>query len=158
MDKQTAIRLVGSVLACQLAGFLGSVFTAPAIPTWYATLVKPWFSPPNWVFGPVWVLLYTLMGVSLFLVWGSPQSKERNNGLMFFFLQLVLNASWSIVFFGLKNIAGALAVIILLWLSIAATMHAFRRVSKKASMLLLPYLLWVSYAAMLNYGIMTLNT
>lgn len=93
MDKQTALRLVGSVLVCQLAGILGSVFTAPEIPTWYAGLIKPWFSPPNWVFGPVWVLLYTLMGVSLFLVWGRPQSLERKNGLMLFLFQLVLNAS-----------------------------------------------------------------
>jgi tryptophan-rich sensory protein len=157
MDWKTAGRLVASVLACQLAGVLGSIFTIPAIPTWYATLSKPWFSPPNWLFGPAWILLYTLMGVSLFLAWERPKSSERRNGLVWFFLQLALNASWSVVFFGLKNIAGALAVIILLWLLIAATIMAFRRVSRNASLLLIPYLLWVSYAAMLNYGIMTLN-
>lgn len=152
------LRLAASVSVCQLAGIVGSVFTFQSIPTWYAALAKPWFSPPNWVFAPAWISLYAMMGIALYLVWqaGLEKKEVRIAGLVFF-VQLALNALWSIIFFGLQNPALAFAEIVLLWASIAACVFAFWKVSKPAALLLLPYLVWVSFAAVLNYSIMALN-
>lgn len=150
--------LILCILICQLAGIIGSIFTFEAIPTWYAVLNKPSLNPPNWVFGPVWTVLYTLMGISLFIVW-----KKREQGfnivsaLYIFFTQLILNAAWSIVFFGVKSISGALILIIILWFTILLTIIKFSNISKPSSYLLIPYILWVSFAAYLNYSIYSLN-
>jgi len=150
--------LIASVIVCNLAGVIGSLFTVSSIPTWYASLNRPWFSPPNWVFGPVWITLYTLMGISLYLVWSKKDSaKVERNVFIAFFTQLILNALWSIVFFGLHSIAGAFIVIILLWLLITATILLFWRHSKTASILMIPYIIWVSFATILNFSYMTLN-
>jgi benzodiazapine receptor len=145
--------LLAAILICQLAGIIGSVFTLDSIPTWYAALAKPEFSPPSWVFGPVWIALYTMMGAAAYLVY---ESKGRK-ALGVFGLQLALNASWSIVFFGLQSISGALWVIIALWLAIIWTISEFLKASKNAAYLMVPYLLWVSFAAVLNYAIWMLN-
>lgn len=152
------LKLVVSIIICQLAGFIGSIFTTPAIPGWYAALVKPSFNPPNWVFAPVWTSLYLLMGISAFLVWRKGLDNHRvNSGLRIFILQLVLNTLWSFLFFGLKSPFLGLAGILLLWVSILLTILSFFRVSKISGILLLPYILWVSFAAILNFSLWRLN-
>jgi len=149
-----------------LAGAIGGLFTAPAIPGWYAGLQKPVFSPPAWIFGPVWSVLYILMGIAFYLVWtretaeeiGEPEIKKTKiRAIWLFFIQLVLNILWSIVFFGLKSPFWAFVEIIALCLAIAATTVYFRRISKKAARLFLPYFLWVSFAAVLNFAVCLLN-
>lgn len=151
-------RLIMSLALCQLAGLIGSVFTTPAIPTWYASLNKPGFSPPNWLFGPVWITLYVLMGISLFLVWRKgldiPYVKS---GIMLFSIQLILNVLWSVVFFGLKSPLGGLVIILILWILILLTMIEFYKVSELAGALLVPYILWVSFATVLNASLYFLN-
>ncbi len=158
MSKKNIVKLFISIGICELAGVVGSFFTAPAISSWYAGLVKPEINPPGWVFGPVWTLLYLLMGIALFLVW-KRGFKERDSkiGLLFFALQLVLNSLWSIIFFGSQNPGLALVEIIIFWLAILLTIIYFFRVSKWSAILLLPYLLWVSLAIYLNYSIWLLN-
>jgi len=152
-------KLLISVLACQCAGFIGSIFTTPSIPTWYATLQKPPFTPPSWLFAPAWITLYLLMGISSFIIW----RKGINNGrvreaLIVFLIQLILNSLWSIVFFGLKSPLYGVVVIVALWIAILFTMFKFFKLSTAAGGLLLPYILWVSFAAVLNISIWILNT
>lgn len=148
--------LILAILISEGAGILGSIFTVSSIPTWYATLVKPSFSPPNFVFGPVWTTLYALMGISLYLVWIS-KAKSKKYALKLFFFQLGLNALWSIIFFGLKNPGLAFLEIIVLWIAILLTIKAFSKISKNASYLLYPYIFWVSFATILNFSIWILN-
>ena len=145
------LKLLLSLLLPFLAGGLGSAFTTPAIPTWYATLNKPVWQPPSWLFGPVWTTLYVMMGLSLFFV------IKNRAAITIFVIQLIFNALWSIVFFGMKNIGGALGVIGLLWMLIAVNIVIFYRLNKVSGLLLVPYLLWVSFASYLNYTIWTLN-
>ncbi|MBI1982096.1 MAG: tryptophan-rich sensory protein [Candidatus Levybacteria bacterium] len=149
-------KLILSIGLCLGAGFVGSFFTISAIPNWYAALQKPTFSPPNWVFGPVWTTLYIMMGVALYLVWTS-KSKVKQNALNLFFVQLGLNALWSIIFFGLQSPFLALLTIVALWLLIVLTMRAFFGINKTSGWLLVPYLAWVSFATYLNYSIWVLN-
>ncbi len=144
-------------MICQLAGVVGSVFTMSAIPTWYATLKKPSFNPPNWIFGPVWLTLYTMMGVSLYLVWQKRAVASVWPAIIFFLIHLGVNALWSIVFFGQKNIHGALIIIVVLWLMIVGSIFLFWQIDRTAAYLLIPYLLWVSFASALNYSIGKLN-
>lgn len=144
------IRLILLILLCEGAGIIGSFFTFNSVTTWYSTLTKPFFTPPSWVFGPVWTLLYLFMGISLYLVWGKAH-------LRWFWIQLILNTLWSIVFFGLKMPISAYIVIILLWLSIFLTIKTFLKVNKTAAYLLYPYLAWVSFASLLNISIALLN-
>lgn len=152
------LKLLASVAVCQLAGLLGSLFTRPAIPGWYAQLQKPSFAPPNWLFGPMWISLYLLMGIAAYMVWqkGLAASGVRL-ALGLFILQLLLNAAWSPVFFGLRSPLAGAAVIVLLWLAIAATIFAFAKVSQPAAWLLVPYILWVTLASALNISIYFLN-
>ena len=158
MNLRSSFKLIIAVIISELAGVIGSLFTFSAIPTWYATLVKPTLNPPSWVFGPVWTTLYALMGISAFLVWNKGlDRKDVRKALGVFGLQLVLNALWSIVFFGLHNPAWALVNIVMLWLSIAWTMILFYKISKPTLYLLLPYILWVSFATYLNFSIWMLN-
>jgi len=155
---QDIIKLVVSIIACQLAGLIGSVFTTPAIPTWYAALQKPAFTPPNWLFAPAWLTLYLLMAIAAFLIWrkGLAQ-KEVKTALLIFAIQLILNALWSVAFFGLKSPLAGVIVIALLWVAILFTILRFFRLSVAAGALLLPYILWVSFAAALNMAIWQLN-
>jgi len=156
--KLKIVPLLFSIGVCFLAAAVGSAFTIGAINSWYVTLNKPFFSPPNWIFGPVWTLLYLMMGVSLYVYWDTKANiKERRQGLSIFFVQLVLNALWSIIFFGLKSPVAAFVVIILLWLAIYQTIKKFLYASKLAGWLLIPYLAWVSFAAILNISIVCLN-
>ncbi len=158
MRKKDVIKLAVSLLICQLAGLVGSFFTAPSIPVWYASLQKPSFNPPDEVFSPVWITLYVLMGISLYLIWRKPV-KERGVkiALFYFFVQLALNTLWSILFFGLKSPFLAFIEIILLWITIFLTIMKSYKVTKWAGILLVPYILWVSFAVVLNFFLWNLN-
>lgn len=152
------IKLIVAVTVPLLAGVIGSIFTRPNIAVWYENLAKPVLAPPNWIFGPVWAILFILIGVALFLVWR--EGWDRNDvkiAIIFFAIQLVLNVLWSVIFFGLQDPASAFIEIVFLWIAIVVTMVAFLEVSKIATWLLLPYLLWVSFATYLNYMIWVLN-
>jgi benzodiazapine receptor len=158
MGGRDIIKLIVSIVACQCAGLIGSIFTTPAIPTWYATLQKPPFTPPNWLFAPAWVTLYLLMGISAFLIWRQGlEQKEVKSALVIFLVQLVLNALWSVVFFGLQSPLYGMVVILALWVMILLTILRFFKLSTAAGALLLPYILWVSFAAVLNVSIWVLN-
>lgn len=149
--------LLGCIVCCELAGVVPSLLTAGDVATWYPTLVKPWFTPPSWVFGPVWTTLYFLMGVALYLVWRRAESRARRTALVLFAVQLALNAAWTLVFFGAREILGGLAVILALLAVLVATVAAFARVDRRAAALLVPYALWVGFATLLNVGIWRLN-
>lgn len=160
MKTNKAFKLIISIFICEAAGFIGSVFTMPAIEGWYKFIQKPSFSPPNWIFAPVWTILFALMGIALFIVWSSyektsdkKQKAQARSAIIIFFVQLIVNILWSVLFFGLQNPGAAFAEIIILWFEIAITIYAFARVSRTAAWLLVPYLLWVSFAAYLNYAI-----
>ena len=153
-----ALALGASVAACFAAAAVGSAFTVPAIGVWYARLAKPAWTPPNWLFGPVWTALYLSMAVAAWLVWRRAGLSGARLPLSIFGLQLALNALWSILFFGLQRPALAFAEIVLLWASILATILSFYRVVPAAGLMLIPYLLWVSYAAALNFSIWKLNS
>jgi benzodiazapine receptor len=140
-----------------LAGFIGSYFTTPAIPTWYASLTKPSFNPPAWLFAPVWTTLYLLMGLSLYLIIIKQSKKSKTKAYTLFTTQLLLNSLWSILFFGLQNPALALLEIIILLIFIALTIYEFSKLSRPAALLFIPYLLWVSFATLLNFMIYQLN-
>jgi translocator protein len=157
MKSTDRLKLAASLIVCQLAGLLGSLFTTPAIPTWYATLKKPFFNPPNWIFSPVWISLFILMGISLFFVWRRTDHPKFKIAFFFFFVQLIFNVLWSIAFFGLKSPLLGLIDIILLWIAILLTIQNFLKISKFAGVLLIPYLLWVSFAALLNFSLWLLN-
>lgn len=151
-------KLVIAIVSCELIGNIGTVVTIPAISTWYATLVKPSFNPPNWIFGPVWTILFALMGVSLYLVWQKGfKSKKNKFALKIFGVQFALNVLWSLIFFGLKNISFAFADIIFLWIAVALTIKTFYKISRTAAYLLIPYILWVSFATILNFYVWSLN-
>lgn len=148
-NMRNTIKLILSIFVCELAGILGSFFTAPAIKTWYVFLEKPSFSPPNWIFGPVWVLLYALMGIAIYLVW--PKVAK------IFSIQLIVNALWSISFFGLKNPLLGLINIVVLWVLILILLFKFYRLNRISFWLFMPYFLWVSFASVLNFYIYLLN-
>ena len=147
-----------SIGICLLAGGLGTIFTISSIPTWYATLIKPPFSPPNYLFGPVWTILYILMGISVSIIWlKGTKTKKVRVALMFFGVQLFLNAIWSPVFFGAKSLFISLIIIGLMWLFILKTILTFGKINKTASYLLYPYIAWVSFASILNFSVWILN-
>jgi benzodiazapine receptor len=158
LSKTEVGKLVGSIAACEGAGLIGALFTTPAITTWYVTLNKPWFTPPNWVFAPVWTSLYALMGVAVFLVWrrGLAQSGARP-AFILFWVQLVVNIMWSVVFFGRHSILGGVIIIICLWVLVLITMIKFFKLSRVAGGLLTPYLAWLSIASALNVWVLILN-
>ncbi len=150
--------IIVAVVLCEGVGGIAAWATQTAVTTWYPTLVKPSFTPPNWLFGPVWAVLYAMMGVAAGLVWGrGGPDQERRRALRLFALQLVLNGTWSFAFFWARSPTAGLVVILLLWGALAWTLYAFMRVRATAGWLLVPYLLWVSYAAALNGGIWLLN-
>jgi len=158
MNGSNILKLVVAVLLCQAAGILGSLATAPAIPGWYKGLAKPSFTPPNWLFGPAWITLYLLMGIALFLVWR--QGLDRPGvkaALALFFIQLGLNALWSWLFFGWHQLGLAFAEIVLLWVVILLVTIKFFALSRAAGWLLVPYLLWVMFASVLNFSLWRLN-
>lgn len=158
MTAKNIARLVISLAFAYIAAAIGSVFTMPAIAAWYATINKPFFNPPNWIFAPVWTLLFTLMGIALFLIWKDGiKENPRKTAFWVFLAHLVVNILWSYVFFGLRNFSGGFLVIIVLWLMILYLTIKFWSIKKSAGILLLPYLFWVSFASILNYAIWMLN-
>jgi benzodiazapine receptor len=151
-------RLIISIVACEGAGAIGAIFTTPAIPTWYAGLKKPAFTPPNSVFGPIWITLYLLMGIAVFMVWREGLNQEGVTiAFTVFWIQLVLNVLWSVIFFGLKSLLGGMVIIFLLWIAILVNIIMFFGVSPIAGGLLIPYIIWVSIAANLNVQIWIRN-
>lgn len=145
------MKLLLSISICLLTGLIGSAFTFGAIPTWYAGLTKPPFSPPNWIFGPVWTTLYILMGISLYLV------RRNKQAVRLFLIHLVVNAGWSVVFFGLHSIAGGMVSLLILWGFLIFLIRKFYRINRTAAYLLIPYLVWVSCAGVLNFSLLLLN-
>lgn len=149
-------KLFVSIVVCELAGGIGSIFNIKAIPKWYRKIKRPSFNPPNWIFGPVWTTLYLLIGISFYFVWNSNVS-GKEIAIILFVVQLVLNILWSGIFFGLRKPGYAFIEIILLWASILAMIIFFYPISNVASYLLIPYFLWVSFASVLNFSIWFLN-
>jgi len=181
MKYDNLLKFFASIIICEMAGAVGAVFTTPEINSWYKSLNKPSFNPPNWIFGPVWTTLFVLMGISLYLVWSKkfivrnelklPKRKAWNpwsqnflsgslkkaNIILIFILQLVLNILWSVIFFGTHSAGAAFFELLMLWFAIIFTIINFYRVSKVSAWLLLPYILWVSFAGILNLAIFLLN-
>lgn len=153
------LRIIYCVAICLVVGYLSSITTQSSINTWYPTLIKPVFNPPNWLFAPVWTLLFIMMGIAAGMIWNQLENQRElvKKALLFFTVQLLLNALWSYLFFGLNNVLLALIEVILLWLVIYETFHIFRKIDKKAAYLFIPYLIWVAFAAILNGSIYYLN-
>lgn len=158
MKIPTFVKLLIALVVPQLAGLIGTVFTRPAISSWYAFLEKPALNPPNFLFAPVWITLYVMMGVAFFLVWhAKTKAAEFRFATLIFFLQLALNTFWSVAFFGMRDLALGLLVIGCLWIMIVVNIFVFAKISRVAGLLFLPYLAWVTFAAYLNYGLWILN-
>lgn len=166
VNRQNLIHFSAAIVVSELSGALGSVFAGPTITDWYAGLVKPALTPPDWIFGPVWITLYALMGVAVFLVWQRGFSRHKEDATIWrktkvalaaFGIQLVFNALWSVLFFGLQNPFWALADVAALWISIVWMIWEFYKVYRFAAALMVPYLIWVSFAVYLNYMILMLN-
>jgi len=159
MKKFNLPTCFGFIIISELLGASGSFFTMPAIPTWYRGLIKPFLSPPNWIFAPVWTILFALMGISAYLIWLRRTKKKKpvHEALQFFGVQFLFNISWSLVFFGLHSPIGGVGVVVALWIAILATILKFYAIDKTAAFLLIPYLLWVSFAAYLTMSIALLN-
>ncbi len=151
------LKLIISILLSLSAGALGGLATASSVGSWYATLEKPVFNPPSWLFGPVWTLLYIMMGIALFLIWRIKDAPGKKRAMMWFWIQLILNALWSPAFFGLESPLLGLVIIVPLWVAILMTIKAFYPINKLAGGLLIPYFLWVSFATILNASIWWLN-
>ena len=156
---QKILRIALVVTTCLVIGYLSSLVTKESIISWYPTINKPVFNPPNWIFAPVWTILYVMMGVAGGMIWNKLETDQENvkKAFTFFIIQLGFNALWSYLFFGLHNPFLALIEIILLWLMIFETYNQFKKIDKIAAYLLLPYLAWVSFATILNASIWWLN-
>lgn len=154
---KNALALILLLALCFAVAGLGGYWTSSSVGDWYQTLRRPSWTPPDWLFGPVWTLLYAMMAVAAWLIWLRRAETGSTTALTLFAIQLALNLAWSGLFFALKNPAAGFADIILLWLAILATMIAFWRLSTPAGLLLLPYLLWVSYATALNFALWRMN-
>jgi len=157
-DRYDVIKLIISIVICEAAGIIGSLFTVSSIPTWYASLNRPDFAPPNWIFGPVWTTLYLLMGISLYLIWKHGwENKNVKIAVYVFGIQLILNVIWSVLFFGLQSPLLGMIGIVLLWIAIAVNIYFFYKVDRNSAYLLVPYIVWVSIASYLNYSILIMN-
>ena len=150
-------KLIASLLLPIGVGGIAGMFTTEAIPGWYASLVQPSFNPPNWVFGPVWTTLYIIMGISLYLIWKMDAGKQRNQAILVFMLQLLLNFCWSFFFFYFKMIGVALIDIVALWIMIVVMLFRFYKLKPISAYINIPYLLWVTFATALNTAYFFLN-
>jgi tryptophan-rich sensory protein len=157
MKPGNILMLILCIALPLLVGGIAGYATSSNISNWYTYLTKPSFNPPNYLFGPVWTTLYILMGISLFLIWKSPEGKNRSNSLTLFFIQLLLNFAWSFIFFQFHQVGAAFIEIILLWVSILLMIRAFYGTVTLAAYLQIPYLLWVTFATLLNGSILYLN-
>ncbi len=162
MTKSLAAKIIIMIIVAELAGIIGSIFTAPAIGAWYAVLNKPSWTPPNWLFAPVWIMLYALVGIAAALVWNS-KAKDRkkirmkHDAMKIYFGQIGLNVLWSLLFFGLHSLLFSFIEIMVLWAFVAVTIFMFHRVSRRAALLLAPYIAWITIAAALNLSVLLLN-
>lgn len=147
----------GAIILCEAVGIASSIFTISSIPNWYVHLAKPNFTPPSWAFGPAWTILYALMGLALYFLLIDRGKFKSKVPTTLFGVQLALNFLWTAIFFGAKSISYGLLSIALLWLAILATTMSFYRVSKRAALLMLPYLAWVTFAMLLNLYVWKLN-
>ncbi len=152
-----AWKLIVTLGVSYLAAFVGSLFTATSVKDWYPALQKPWFTPPAWLFGPVWTVLFTLIGIAAYLIWREDGKKGMKVAMAAFHVQLGLNVIWSMLFFGMRSPFWAMIGIAALWLAIIIAILLFWKISKAAAALMIPYLLWVSFAALLNLSIVGLN-
>ncbi|MEI6158178.1 MAG: TspO/MBR family protein, partial [Atribacterota bacterium] len=151
-------KLIVSILVCQGAGYVGSFFTIPSLSVWYENLKKPFFNPPSWIFSPVWISLFILMGISLFIIWRKSSLDEQvSTAIVLFTIQLALNVLWSVTFFHFRSPLGGVVVIVFLWMAIFFTMWKFYFIDRTAAFLLVPYLSWVSFAGVLNTFLFLLN-
>jgi tryptophan-rich sensory protein len=157
MKANQIIKLVASLLLPLAIGGIAGIFTTEAIPEWYASLNQPSFNPPNWIFGPVWTTLYVILGISLFMIWKMESSKKRNQAILIFMAQLLLNFGWSFCFFYFKMIGLALIEIVVLWSIIVLMLTRFYKLKPLAAYLNIPYLLWVTFATVLNAAYFFLN-
>ncbi|MCX8015779.1 MAG: tryptophan-rich sensory protein [Patescibacteria group bacterium] len=157
MFKKYILPLFISFLLVFLTTSIGSYFTTPNIVSWYQYLKKPSFAPPNWLFGPAWILFYFLMAVAAFLVWRERENKNIKSALSIYLIHLIFNALWSIIFFGLKNFGFAFFEIVILWILILLTIIKFYKIKPLAAFLLIPYILWVTFASILNLAVWMLN-
>jgi len=160
--SKNIFKFVISIIICESVGIIGSFFTFSSVSNWFPTLVKPWFSPPSWLFGPVWTMLYFLMGLSLYIVWNYKtetvsKQKYKKQFFILFGIQLILNALWSFLFFGLKSPISGLIDILFLDIAVITTIIYANRVSKYAAVLLAPYMAWIIFATLLNFAIVLLN-
>jgi translocator protein len=151
------MKLLKSLIITLGTGAIAGFATASNIGEWYAGISKPDFNPPNWIFEPVWTILYILMGIALSLVWKQPNSLYKSNALWLFFIQLFLNFCWSFIFFYFHRIGSALIEICLLWIFIILTIISFSKLNKTAAWLMVPYICWVSFAIILNASTYTIN-
>ena len=152
-----SLGLVGFLVICFAIAAIGGSVTSGSVGTWYVTLNKPSFNPPNWIFGPVWTVLYAMMAIAAWRVWRVVGWRNGFEALFLFAIQLGLNLAWSVLFFGLHRVGSAMVCIVALWLAIAATAAAFRKIDRLAAWLMVPYLAWVFFAALLNFSIWRLN-
>jgi translocator protein len=157
MKANQIIKLIASLLLPLGIGGIAGIFTTDAIPGWYATLNQPSFNPPNWIFGPVWTTLYTILGISLFMIWKMDAGRERNQAILIFMVQLLLNFCWSFFFFYFKMIGVAMVDILLLWITIIFMLVRFYKIKPLAAYINIPYLLWVTFATALNMAYFFLN-
>ena len=157
MRTSNILTIIVCIALPLIAGSISGIATSGNINTWYAALVKPVFNPPGFLFGPVWTALYIMMGISLFLIWRSPPGDARSYALFIFGIQLALNFAWSFIFFHFKQTGWAFFEIIFVWISVLAMIIIFRRINKTAAFLQIPYLLWVTFASVLNGAIWWLN-
>ncbi|MFZ2038734.1 MAG: TspO/MBR family protein [Minisyncoccia bacterium] len=159
MKIKNIVLMIKFVVMSEFAGLIGSIFTAPAIDGWYASLEKPLFNPPNWVFGPVWTTLFLLIGVAVYWIYINTDATSIKKRIAFivFGIQFILNIIWSLLFFKLQSPFLAFVEVIILWIFILLTIILFYKISKKAGIILLPYILWVSLAAYLNWQLWLLN-
>ena len=152
------IKCAVAILIPLIVGGISGFFTTQSVQGWYATVNKPWFNPPNWIFGPVWTTLYIMMGVAFFLIWKSEADIDlKKQAMLFYFVQLALNFCWSLIFFYAQQPGWAFLEIIVMWGMILSTIIWFGKISSPAAWLLVPYIFWVSFAAILNYSIWRLN-
>ena len=152
------LKFIISILLPMIIGGISGFFTSASINTWYVTLNKPWFNPPNWIFAPVWTLLYLMMGIAFYMIWKSEAvNAVKQTAVILFAAQLLVNFLWSLIFFYLKQPGWAMLDIILMWILIVATIFSFGKISSTAAWLMLPYICWVSFAMILNFYLWKLN-
>jgi translocator protein len=158
MKARRYLILLGFILVCNAAGSIGSIATYPNIAGWYASLQKPFFTPPNWLFGPVWTTLFTLMGISLFIIWEKTGLRKKGRAAFrAFLLQMGLNVLWSFLFFGLRSPLYGLICIIPMWLAILYMIIQYWKIDRRAAWMMVPYIAWVTVATALNFSVLLLN-